>query len=98
VAACVADDACARLGENSEPTAGRIDAVLRLITGFASAYGLELLATVHWVMTREGGTLAEPAALTELVRSWSRRKGRLFTDAHVRTAAEHLARDRWLAA
>jgi O-acetyl-ADP-ribose deacetylase (regulator of RNase III) len=93
-----AEDEAGRLAADSQPTAGRIDAVLRLITGFASAYGLELLATVHWVMTREGGTLADPAALTSLVRSWSQRKSRLFTDAHVRTAAEHLAEHSWLAA
>jgi O-acetyl-ADP-ribose deacetylase (regulator of RNase III) len=47
-------------GNPTEPTADRIDAVLRLVDGFASAYGLELLATVHWVMSREGGTPADP--------------------------------------
>lgn len=90
------DEASAGVAKDAEPTADRIDVVLRLINGFASAYGLELLATVHWVMTREGGMLADPAALTHLVRSWSQRKSRLFTDAHVRTAAEHLAQQGWL--
>jgi O-acetyl-ADP-ribose deacetylase (regulator of RNase III) len=92
------DQAQAGLPADSEPTAARIDTVLSLITGFASAYGLELLATVHWVMTREGGSLANPDALSGLVRSWSQRKSRLFTDAHVCTAAEHLAHHGWLAA
>jgi O-acetyl-ADP-ribose deacetylase (regulator of RNase III) len=86
------------LARDSQPTANRIDAVLDLATGFASAYGLELLATVHWVMTREGGTLMEPPALASLVQDWSQRKGRLFTTAHIRTAAEHLMRHGWLAA
>jgi O-acetyl-ADP-ribose deacetylase (regulator of RNase III) len=92
------DEARAGLTDGSEPTADRIDNVLRLITGFASAYGLELLATVHWVVTREGGTQGDPSELTRLVQSWSQRKSRLFTDAHVRTAAEHLAQHGWLAA
>jgi hypothetical protein len=92
------EEVCAWLAEDAGPTADRIDAVLRLVSGFASAYGLELLATVHWVLTREGGTVTDEAALTRLVRNWSQRKGRLFTDAHIRTAAEHLSQLGWLAA
>jgi O-acetyl-ADP-ribose deacetylase (regulator of RNase III) len=93
------DQARARLAEAGDgATAGRVDAVLGLACGFASAYGLELLATVHWVMAREGGGAADDAALTRLVRGWSQRKGRLFTDAHVRAAADHLAQLGWLAA
>jgi hypothetical protein len=72
--------------------------VLRLVSGFASAYGLELLATVHWVMTREGDSVTDDAALTRLVQGWSQRKGRLFTNAHLRTATEHLVQLGWLAA
>ncbi len=92
------DEAYAGLGNDSGATESRVDSVLQLVSGFASAYGLELLATVHWVVTREGGNAADPEALTRLVRTWSRRKNRLFTDAHVRTAAEHLARHGWLTA
>jgi hypothetical protein len=56
-----------------------------------------LLATVHWAATRELSTREpEPAALTELVRNWSDRKGRLFTEVHVGRAAGHLADLGWL--
>ncbi len=92
------DEAFTRLADDAGPTADRIDAVLQLVGGFASAYGLELLATVHWVVTREGGSVTDNAALTRLVQGWSQRKGRLFTDAHIRTAAEHLAQLDWLTA
>lgn len=92
------DEARARLAEDADRAADRIDAVLRLVSGFASAYGLELLATVHWVKTREGGSVTDDAALKRLVQGWSQRKGRLFTDAHLRTAAEHLVQLGWLAA
>jgi O-acetyl-ADP-ribose deacetylase (regulator of RNase III) len=78
-------------------TADRINAVMELVEGFASAYGLELLATVHWAATHELGTReADAAALTELIRNWSERKGRLFTEVHIRRAAEHLSRLQWL--
>jgi O-acetyl-ADP-ribose deacetylase (regulator of RNase III) len=33
--------------------------VTKLVEGFESPYGLELLATVHWVMSREGATQHE---------------------------------------
>lgn len=78
-------------------TADRIDAVLRLIIGFASAYGLELLATVHWVLTHEGDDpTADPDALVRQVGTWSERKGRLFTEVHIRRAADRLRDHGWV--
>lgn len=82
-----------------DDTSGRIEAVLQLITGFASAYGLELLATVHWVLTYDnGGLTADPEALVQRVRSWNARKGRLFTDVHIHRAADRLQEQGWLPA
>jgi O-acetyl-ADP-ribose deacetylase (regulator of RNase III) len=43
------------LDDHPDNTANRIEAVMQLVTGFASAYGLELLATVHWIAAREAG-------------------------------------------
>ena len=37
----------------------RFERVTKLVEGFESPYGLELLATVHWVMSREGATQHE---------------------------------------
>lgn len=82
-----------------DQTADRIDAVLRLITGFASAYGLELLATVHWVLTHEGdGPAVDPDALMRQVATWNERKGRLFTEVHIRRAADRLRELGWIPA
>lgn len=87
------------LEDNRDKTGERIEAVARLVTGFASAYGLELLATVHWITTREiSGQDTDPAKLTQHIRDWSERKGRLFTEAHVRTATSHLAELGWITA
>lgn len=76
-------------------TIGRLDRVAKLIDGFETPYGLELLATTHWVATRDAATDRRGAA--ELVRAWSDRKDRLFTDEHVAVAWERLADEGWLA-
>jgi len=92
------DAGCSWLADHPDQTSDRIEAVLRLITGFASAYGLELLATVHWVLIYEGGNQADVETLTRLVSSWNERKGRLFTEIHVRRAADRLRDSGWVAA
>ena len=87
------------LADHPDETASRIDTVIRLIAGFASAYGLELLATVHWIATQEGtDQIADAAALTQHIGSWNERKGRLFTEAHVRNAIDHLSSLGWVTA
>lgn len=87
------------LNDHPDGASDRIEAVMQLVTGFASAYGLELLATVHWVATREGaGQIADAGALTKHVASWSERKGRLFTELHVGKAIDRLRSLRWVAA
>lgn len=66
-------------------TKERIDHVLDLAEGFESAYGMELLATVHWIAA------AAPSGVTDTdvaakVAEWSPRKARMFTPEHVGTA------------
>lgn len=72
-----------------------VDRVLEIIAGFEGAYGVELLATTHWVATHEGATTVDTA--TAAVRRWSERKGRIFTQSHVASALEHLRVTRALA-
>lgn len=65
-----------------------VDPTLRLTAGFEGSYELELLASVHWVIANQGAD--DTATATELVRGWTERKGRLFTDSHVAAAMAHL--------
>lgn len=75
-------------------TEEHIERVSRLIEGFETPYGLELLATVHWAATeREDPSLEE---VTSLVQSWSRRKEHLFSEDHISIAWEHLRDEGWL--
>jgi len=77
-------------------TIRRFDRVADLIDGFETPYGLELLATAHWVATREMALDRREAA--QFVRAWTDRKGRLFTDEHVGAAWSRLEDDGWLTA
>lgn len=72
----------------------RIRRVLGLTEGFDSAYGLELLATVHWVALHE-----HPADAPDLVaklRGWSHRKAGMFTADHIHAALDALRDRGWL--
>lgn len=73
------------IADHSE-TQRRIDQVLRDISGFESSYGLELLATVHRIMTRDNAAARNEQVTREAISRWSRRKEGLFTDVHVHAA------------
>jgi O-acetyl-ADP-ribose deacetylase (regulator of RNase III) len=66
-----------------------------LIDGFESPFGMELLATVDWLLTREGVAPTVPA-LRESLRHWrggpdaAERKVRLFDDRALGIALERL--------
>jgi O-acetyl-ADP-ribose deacetylase (regulator of RNase III) len=91
-----ADDAAGRVLADHPETQARIDRVLALVEGFESAYGMELLATVHWLARADEQASATPDQIAELVRSWSTRKGRMFTPEHVRTAWNALQDRGWI--
>jgi len=83
-------------------TSARMDRVSRLIEGYESTYGLELLATVHWASQRDddGKRRIEPLTndqAEQVVGSWNRRKERLFTPQHIAKAYERLQQQEWLA-
>ncbi len=82
---------------NYPSTVARIDRVVRLSEGFESAYGMELLASVHWVATRENTEAAtDPNAAAELVGAWNARKHRMMGPDHVAKAWSHLHDEHWL--
>ena len=87
-----ADDAQGFLADHPQ-TQARFDRVAALVKGFESAFGLELLATVHWVAAEN------PAAATEEiiagVYAWDERKRR-FTERHIKLALERLGDEGWL--
>lgn len=86
-------EAAAVLRSEPELTA-QIDRVLILADGFESAYGMELLATVHWAATHSNCDDRECVVRT--VRTWNQRKARMFTEQHIDTALDHLLQQGWV--
>lgn len=74
-------------------TRARFDRVAALVDGFETPFGLELLATVHWVATREGA--GDAAAAAAQVYAWNERKAR-FSARQIRLAFDVLQRQGWL--
>jgi hypothetical protein len=94
-----AEDAAREVLATSPDTRSRIDRVLELSQGFESMYGMELLASVHWVATQDSpNAVSDVDAATKLVQDWTPRKSRTFTREHVATALDALSEHGWLAA
>lgn len=74
-------------------TRSRFDRVGKLVDGFETPFGLELLATVHWVVTRENAT--EPETAAAKVYAWNDRKSRFSRD-QIGIAFEALRANAWL--
>jgi len=72
----------------------RLARIKALIEGFETPYGMELLATVHWVQ-RENPT-ADDAEIVHQVHQWSRRKQALMRDAHILKALSRLRAYGWI--
>lgn len=86
-------DAESFLSDNQD-TAARFDRVAELVEGFETPFGLELLATVHWVTAREKAVSAEDAI--EKVYAWNERKKR-FSPRQIGIALQNLQNKGWLA-
>lgn len=74
-------------------TLDRFERVATLVDGFETPFGLELLATVHWVMTRQSaGSVDE---IVEQTYAWSNRK-RQFSSRQIGIAVERLKSQGWV--
>jgi hypothetical protein len=72
----------------------RCQKVVHLVEGFESPFGLELLATVHWILTRDHPVAGED--LIARVYAWPERK-RQFSAQQIRLARRVLAERGWMA-
>jgi len=78
----------------------RLERVARLIEGFETPYGMELLATVHWVSHLGGPGAATPATSPEeaipQIHAWNPRKQQVFRPEHIHVAWRQLEEQGWL--
>jgi O-acetyl-ADP-ribose deacetylase (regulator of RNase III) len=87
------EDARAKLITVRE-TQQRFDRVVELVDGFESPFGLELLATVHWLATREGATRE---TIVGAVHAWNDHK-RSMNARQIMLALDRLRDLGWLTA
>jgi len=74
----------------------RLNKVAELIMGFENPYGMEMLATIHWVVTQEDNQASNDVnQAIKLVYSWNERKRKLFKENHLKKAWERLAQQNW---
>ena len=86
------EEAEAFLADEAE-THRRFDEVSDLVEGFESPFGLELLASVHWLASHE--KIEGPDAIMRAMYEWNTRKRR-FSRRQIDLAYDVLSRKGWL--
>ena len=86
------EDAQAFLAENPQ-TGSRFERVASLVQGFETPFGLELLSTVHWTMTRRQALTAND--VVPAVYAWNERK-KQFAPRQIQLALSILTENGWL--
>ena len=79
--------------ESNPQTISRFDKVSKLVDGFESPFGLELLTTVHWVASKNPN--AAEAEIVAQTYAWNERK-RQFSERQIRLALHVLRNQGWL--
>jgi hypothetical protein len=78
--------------QNHPDTLARIDRVGKLVEGFESPFGLELLSTVHWILKNESVKGLED--VVSYTYGWGDRK-RQFTPRQIKLAVDVLVKHGW---
>jgi hypothetical protein len=81
--------------QEDRQTAQRVERIARLIDGFETPYGMELLATVHWVAAENSG--ADFDEIVRAVHGWNKRKREIMKPAHIKVAYDRLIIEGFLA-
>ena len=76
----------------------RLDRVRRLIQGFETPYGVELLSSVLWVAKADRDTAGDPDKVIASIQEWNPRKHQMFKSRHVHTALKRLRSEGLVAA
>jgi len=82
-------------GEDRETTE-RVERIARLIDGFETPYGMELIATVHCVATESSAASYDD--IVHAVQDWNERKCQIMKPAHIKAAYDRLITEKWLMA
>lgn len=73
-----------------------LEKVSQLIEGFETPYGMEMLATLHWVAQEDPQAAQDCEVAIQQVQTWNKRKQNLFKTRHLELAWKHLKKLGWL--
>jgi O-acetyl-ADP-ribose deacetylase (regulator of RNase III) len=80
--------------KGDEELSEQVARVRNLIDGFETPYGMELLATVHWVVTQEPNARTADETIIA-VHNWNPRKKAILREDHIRMAWRRLNDRGW---
>ena len=80
----------------NEEAKQRLGRVAELIEGFEDPYGMELLASLHWVAVHGQPRAVDAEAAVASVHNWNDRKRALLGEEHLRIAWDRLREHGWL--
>ncbi|MEK6704063.1 MAG: macro domain-containing protein [Planctomycetota bacterium] len=84
--------------KNEADAQTRLDRVGRLIEGFETPYGMELLSSVHFVAVRDDARATDADDAVAKVHNWNDRKRATMKPDHIRLAWTHLQGEGWIPA
>lgn len=76
--------------EDDQEIGPRMDTVGKLISGFEDSYGMELLSSVHWVMTHDPKAAEDVDAAIRAVQRWNPQKKKRLKPDHLAKAWSRL--------
>lgn len=82
--------------ENQPDYKARFLRIGKLINGFETPYGMELLSSVHWIAVHENERAIDNIKETiESVHNWNDRKRNIIKSEHIHVAWKHLREQNW---
>jgi len=84
--------------ENNSEAEHHLERVKALIEGFETPYGMELLSTIHWIVTHEPDNASSLEHLSERVAAWNHRKKQLMKPKHIHKAYARIEQQGWASA
>lgn len=82
--------------KDNRATQERLERVAKLIEGFETPYGLELLSSIHWLGTENDQVKSDPGEAVRALHAWNEHKRRTFKAEHIQLGWKRLRDHNWL--
>lgn len=81
---------------NNKKSIERLMKVAKIIEGFETPYGMELLSSVHWVAIHSEIPVKDEASAITQIYAWNDRKRNMFKPSHIQVAWKRLQEQGWI--